>query len=174
MRIERAWFLLPVLLALAAVQFASKPSSPTPDALMSTAPSPISVALGVRVDGRKLPMTIEFSNTSPDVAFLYLPNACADGNIQKNVFEVEGKPGQSPVAEVRYKGPYRKLAAPTLKDFLELAPGATKTVQVDLATAYDFPAGPGHYEVYYTAINPSPVPGQITEMRSERTAFELR
>jgi hypothetical protein len=174
MRLERAWLLLPVLLVPAALQFAPLRLSSTPEVVMSTPHSPISVKLDVGIDGRNVPMTVQFSNTSSEKAYLYVPNACAEGKIQKNLFKVEGKPGQSPVAEVAYKGPYRKLASPTPRDFIELAPGASSTTHVDLAAAYDFPAGPGHYEVYYSAINPSPQPGQLKEMRSNRVAFELQ
>jgi hypothetical protein len=75
---------------------------------------------------------------------------------------------------VPYKGPYRKLPAPTPGDFIEIAPGATLSVQVEIGSAYDFPAGAGRYTVRYEAINPSPQPGNLSEMRSAPVPFELQ
>ena len=49
---------------------------------------------------------------------------------------------------VAYTGPLYKRAAPQAKDYIELAPGASRTVDVDLSAYYDMKAG-GQYAIRY-------------------------
>ena len=49
---------------------------------------------------------------------------------------------------VDYVGPLYKRAAPQAKDYIELQPGATRTVDVDLSAFYDMKAG-GQYTIRY-------------------------
>ena len=51
-------------------------------------------------------------------------------------------------ADVAYIGPMYKRAAPTAKDYIELAPGESRTVEVDLSAYYDMKLG-GQYAVTY-------------------------
>jgi hypothetical protein len=167
MRLDRPGSFAPALLVAGAQLLSACHSTPTNANMI--APSPIAVKLDVRVDGRHVPAELEFRNTTDEKVFLYEPNACDKGKIRKNVFNVAG--GKGPI---EYKGPYMKLAAPTAADFIEIAPGATFSVTVQLDEAYDFPPGAGSYEVRYSAINPSPEPGVLSDLQSELVAFELK
>lgn len=51
-------------------------------------------------------------------------------------------------AEVAYTGPLYKRTEPQAKDYIELAPGASRTVEVDLSAYYDMKLG-GQYAIAY-------------------------
>lgn len=50
--------------------------------------------------------------------------------------------------EVAYTGPLYKRGVPQAKDYLELAPGASRTIEVDLSAYYDMKLG-GQYSIVY-------------------------
>jgi hypothetical protein len=172
MRLDRLSLRSPLLLALLAALLTAPfltACHPTTTNATMLAPSLIAVKLDIQVDGRRVPTTIEFRNTTQEKAFLYAPNACANAHIEKNVFKVEGDLGP-----IEYSGPYMKLAAPTAADFIELAPAATFVAHVNLEESYAFPVGWGRYRVRYAAVNPSPTPGELRDLQSEVVTFELR
>jgi len=63
--------------------------------------------------------------------------------IRNHIFEVRDAAG----AEIDYRGIMAKRAPPDDDDFITLAPGETRSAEVDLADAYELP--PGRYAVRF-------------------------
>lgn len=99
-------------------------------------------------------------------AHLYLPNACAGGRIENDVFRV--RDGHK---EAAYTGRYVKRPAPRPEDFASLPAHDTRTEEVDLATAYAVVPGTT-YSVTYEAFHGSPTnPDDLWEVVSPPLAI---
>jgi hypothetical protein len=108
-----------------------------------------------------LHVALSFHNRSDHEAHLYRPNACVGGAVENNVFVVH-----LGAARIRYTGRYVKRGAPTSADFDVLPPRATRTVEVDLRSAYAVLPG-ATYAVRYEAFHDNPaIPASLWEVRS--------
>jgi hypothetical protein len=134
---------------------------------MALKPSDIQVTLEVK-GGLSVSVTMTFRNTSGDKGYIYKMLAPVDGELSQNLFRIRG-----PAGPVSYKGPVMKLAAPTPKDFIEIAPGASLECTVKLAESYAFPAGGGTFKVHYFAVNSFPTGNQLRKLESNEVTFRL-
>jgi hypothetical protein len=108
-----------------------------------------------------LRVALSFHNRSEQDAHLYHPNACVGGTIENNVFVV-----RLGAVRIRYTGRYVKRGAPAPSDFDVLPPRATRTMEIDLRSAYAVLPG-GTYSVTYDAFHDNPaIPASLWEVRS--------
>jgi hypothetical protein len=96
-------------------------------------------------------VALTFTNATDHDAYLYRPNACEGGAVENNVFLVRSAQG----TEARYTGLYVKRREPTREDFVTLPARQARTVEIDLATAYELPKG-STWSVTYEAFHNNP------------------
>ena len=111
---------------------------------------------------------VVFHNNGTERGYLYKMLVPATGALKQDLFTLTG-----PAGPVSYKGPVMKLAAPTPKDFIEIAPGASLECTVKLAESYAFPAGGGTFKVHYFAVNSFPTGNQLRKLESNEVTFRL-
>ncbi len=77
-----------------------------------------------------------------------------------------------PAGEVAYEGAMVKRGVPDREDYRRLAPGATISKSINLATAYNLKA-PGHYEVTFAGKLQDVATGKIPRGFEERETLEV-
>lgn len=135
---------------------------------MALKPSEIQVSLQITAKDPALPVRVVFRNTSPEKAYLYKRLVPAAGRLKMNLFRISG-----PNGSLRYRGLSVKLAAPTLADFIEMAPGATIEGTNNIGENYAFPPGGGTYHVRYLAANCFPQGSELRKIESPEVTVEL-
>lgn len=106
------------------------------------------IRTGWRADEERWEVVLELclTNTGATVFELDKPTACAGGQLQNHVFDVQG-----PAGEVSYQGMMKKRAPP--ESFFQVEPGGTHREHVDLGARYAFPAEGGTFEVRFDHFN---------------------
>ena len=107
----------------------------------------VSVHLSVAVRFGQVRASLDFANESQHEVFIEKYNACANGQIENNVFEI-----RSNEHTLDYKGPLFKRRRPVREDYVSISRGRKFSTQVDLAKAYDFPRGNHDYTATYSAV----------------------
>jgi hypothetical protein len=125
------------------------------------------VTLAVAPSPRGLIATVTFKNQSEHPAPLYKWNACFGGRIHNDVFEISIDSHVVP-----YIGRFVKRGEPKEEDFLTLPRGAHVSFDVELLSAYDFPAGAHRYTIRYSALNPYLGRAGFDELNSNSVVFE--
>ncbi len=92
---------------------------------------------------------LTFTNTeqSPVKILNYMMKANQNGDLEENLFTItrDGQP-------VAYEGMHVKRPAPTMRDYMTLRPGASKTFNVELSADYDMTV-PGNYSIQYNVAH---------------------
>jgi hypothetical protein len=127
-----------------------------------------SVRLRISVRRIQVLADLEFMNTSRHDVFIEKFNACVNGEIENNVFEIRAD-GHL----LDYTGMLAKRRRPLLEDYLRLPPGQPFTTQVDLTRAYDFPRGKRTYEAAYSAVLSYPERDGIWTLTSDTERFSF-
>lgn len=90
---------------------------------------------------------LTFTNTEqyPVRVLNYLMKANQNGELEEDLFTItrDGQP-------VGYEGMHVKRPAPTMRDYMMLRPGASKTFKIELSADYDMTV-PGNYAIQYNA-----------------------
>jgi len=105
------------------------------------------VRLEISVRQNQALARLEFKNPTPSDVFIEKYNACIDGEIENNVFQIQWDDHV-----VDYTGLLAKRRRPLPEDYIKIAPGGTLASVVDLAKAYGFPAGFRTYQATYSAV----------------------
>ena len=109
---------------------------------------------------------LEFANSTRQEIFIEKYNACINGEIENNVFEI--KTGER---LLDYTGMLAKRRRPIAEDYVRLAPGRMFASRVDLTNAYDFPRGKHDYQARYSAVISYPDRDGIWSLSSEWVRF---
>lgn len=137
---------------------------------MSATPQPI-IAVRIKLDDRDpvgLKVHLGFRNDSPALALLWDKLAAPEGKLDSNRFEILAD-GQ----RVAYTGVYVKRSAPSLEEFLTLAPGQVVLATVNLDKYYALPREM-RITVTYNAFNPSVGSQKLLPLRSNTAVVDLR
>lgn len=105
------------------------------------------VRLNISVRQNQALARLEFTNPTSSDVFIEKYNACVDGEIENNVFQI-----QWDGHVVDYTGILAKRRRPLPEDYVKIPPGGTLTALVDLVRAYHFPAGSRIYDATYSAV----------------------
>ena len=131
--------------------------------------SSVSVQLAVVAGEGNVTATLTFMNSSAEDVFLEKVNACINGTIRNNVFQVV-----SDIDRVPYIGIFAKRAMPGPDGFFRLAAGACHKVRVHLNDAYGFFPGWHAYRIHYVAKHPYiHRPDETWELKSDECAFSF-
>lgn len=111
----------------------------------------VEVDLTVNTQSGGVMVGLLFVNQTSTRVFLEKINACSDGRIENNVFQL-----RSAGRQIDYTGRLTKRGRLLPEDYIPLDPGKTFTTQVDLTTAYAFLPGAHNYSVHYFALHSFP------------------
>lgn len=128
----------------------------------------VSVHLEVSVKSSQVLARLDFENTSNQDIFIEKYNACVQGRIENNVFEIRTN-GHL----LDYNGMLAKRRRPILEDYLVIFPGRNFETEVDLTKAYAFPKGLRQYSAAYSAVISYPHRDGIWTLTSEPAGFRL-
>src|SRR5438552_18393786 len=106
-----------------------------------------SVRLKITVTGGQVLADLEFANSSRKDVFIEKYNACIEGEIENNVFQI--RTGER---VLDYTGMLAKRRRPLPEDYVRLAPGRMFAARADLTGAYECPRGAPSYEARYCAV----------------------
>jgi hypothetical protein len=126
------------------------------------------VRLEISVRQNQALARMEFKNPTTSEIFIEKYNACIDGEIENNVFQIQWD-GHA----VDYTGILAKRRRPLPEDYVKIPPGGTLTVLVDLTKAYGFPAGSRTYEATYSAVISYPDRDGIWSLTSNTEHFQF-
>jgi hypothetical protein len=128
----------------------------------------VSVHLNVSVRSGQVMARLDFENSSNNDIFIEKFNACIEGQIENNVFEIRTN-GQM----LDYIGMLAKRRRPILEDYLVIRAGRTFETEVDLTRAYAFPRGLREYSAVYSAVISYPDRDGIWMLTSKPVRFRL-
>jgi hypothetical protein len=128
----------------------------------------VSVHLTVSIDSGEAMARLEFRNNSKQDIFIEKYNACVEGRIENNVFEIRTN-GQL----LEYMGMLAKRRRPILEDYLVIVSGRNFETEVALTRAYAFPKGLRQYSAAYSAVISYPYRDGIWRLTSEPARFRL-
>ena len=107
----------------------------------------MNVHASLSVDARHDKVLVTFRIENRGERRVGLPREIAsDTELTRRLFDLREHPGE---AEVPYTGRMVKRAAPTLEDYVELAPHSAHTHTIDITHAYAFRPGTHTYLIRY-------------------------
>ncbi len=124
---------------------------------------PVTVVLSLAARGHDLYADMEFANVSGQEFYLDKVSACLGGKIGDGVFQVEADGQPLPFTGQRSK----RRTDPGARQFVRLAPGASRHVNVALSRAYRLLPGTHTYRVVYVAAHDFAGHFQSATLRSD-------
>jgi hypothetical protein len=128
----------------------------------------VSVHLNVSVESGEVMARLDFENRSNNDIFIEKYNACVEGQIENNVFEIRTNDQM-----LNYIGMLVKRRRPVLEDYLVIRAGRIFETEVDLTRAYAFSRGLREYSVVYSAVISYPDRDGIWTLTSKPVPFRL-
>lgn len=129
----------------------------------------VSVQLNVSVKGRHVLAALEFRNMTQLNFSIEKFNACTDGQIENNVFEIRTN-GRL----LEYTGLLAKRRRALLEDYIVIPAGRTFRTKADLTAAYDFPHEMRTYEALYSATLSYPDRDGLWTLNSNSQRFRFQ
>ena len=126
------------------------------------------VLLEISIQQNQVLARLEYRNPTPSAVFIEKYNACINGEIENNVFQIQWDGNL-----VDYTGILAKRQRPLLEDYIKIPPDGMWTALVNLAKAYRFPAGSHIYEATYSAIISYPDRDGIWTLTSKTERFQF-
>jgi hypothetical protein len=128
------------------------------------------VTLEVSARGREVTATLTLLNKGRTAFPLEKFNACTDGTMEKELFEVATV--TAPPKQVAYVGMTAKRPPSGPNDYLHLAPGKSLSNTVRLDRYYDFPPAGGMFVARYSVYNALPE-GGLSQLVSNSVTFRV-
>ena len=128
------------------------------------------VKLEVAVRGREVTATLLFLNHGQDGFAVEKFNTCADGKMDKELFEITT--AATPPKEVRYVGITAKRPPSGPGDYTTVAPGKSLRTTVRLDPYYAFPPEGGTFVARYSVYNAMP-DGELVQLVSNPVTFQV-
>jgi hypothetical protein len=129
----------------------------------------VSVHLAVSAQLGQVRARLAFKNSSNRDVFIEKYNACAEQQIENNVFEIRTN-GHL----LDYTGMLAKRRRPIPQDYLIIRPGEMFETEVDLTKAYAFPKELREYVVVYSAVISYPDRDGVWMLKSNPVRFRFR
>jgi hypothetical protein len=112
---------------------------------------------------------LAFRSSAQGDLFIEKFNACVNGEIENNVFEI-----RSDGHLLDYTGLLAKRRRPLREDYIVIPTGRVFRKNVDFTTAYDFPRGLRTYEATYSAVLSYPDRDGIWRLTSNTDRFRFK
>ena len=127
----------------------------------------VEVRLSVVVSGQQATATLRFINKTQQDIYLDKINACLDGTIENDVFEIS-----TGDKSIEYIGILAKRKVKP-QDFYRLKPGEEIESKVSIDKVYQFPAGTHEYKIRYYAYHSYPGAEKDLHLVSDYERFVL-
>lgn len=127
------------------------------------------VTLSIKPKGKDIHAGLAFLNVSGQNVYLNKISACADGKIGDDLFRITADGQPVPFSGKKTK----RRESPGTRQFLSLAPGESKNMEVVLNHSYRFPAGAHSYSITYAASHDYPARLQSLALQSNEVQLTL-